>query len=97
MKLRNINSIHYFSFARSDFHIMEPMLKKISLTKKIKVNIVITGTHGKGKSGNIKKFKSINYSYINQCYIVIITYGMYNQTNQETDFILNIIIFEFMV
>jgi len=44
---------------------MEPMLKKISLTKKIKVNIVITGTHGKGKSGNIKKFKSINYSYIN--------------------------------
>jgi GDP/UDP-N,N'-diacetylbacillosamine 2-epimerase (hydrolysing) len=64
MKQRNIKNLIYFSFGRSDFHIIEPMLKKISLTKKIKVNIVMTGSHSKDKLKDFKKFKSINYKYI---------------------------------
>ena len=64
MKLRNIKTLYYFSFGRSDFHIIEPMLKKISLTKKIKVNIIMTGSHSKNELKNVKKFKSINYKFI---------------------------------
>jgi GDP/UDP-N,N'-diacetylbacillosamine 2-epimerase (hydrolysing) len=72
MKLKNIDSICYISSSRADYYIMEHLLKKISLQKKINVNIAMTGAHCNVQKGNtverIKKIKSIKYNYIKISY-----------------------------